>query len=121
MTSAEKLQAVIGEVKISKEEFGKRIGLGKSQVYDLFAGKQEPTSQTVAAVLSVFGVSPVWWETGHGMMLLSSYDKALELLRQAGFQENQLQIVGKLLSMDEVEIAKTMGYLDGLRNNKARP
>ena len=33
MTSAEKLQAVISELKLSKEEFGKRVWLGKARIY----------------------------------------------------------------------------------------
>ena len=52
--------------KMSQEEFGRKIGIGKSSVSKIELGENNPSDQTIMLICSIFNVNEVWLRTGEG-------------------------------------------------------
>ena len=65
---------------LTMEQFGSRIGLGKSAVNKIEKGINGTTDQTVQSICREFGVSEVWLRTGDGPMLDDTSGSILDRL-----------------------------------------
>lgn len=52
--------------KLNQEEFGKRIGIGKTSVSKLESGENNPSEQTIILICSEFNIDEHWLRTGEG-------------------------------------------------------
>lgn len=52
--------------KLSQEDFGKRIGIGKTSVSKLESGENNPSEQTIILICSEFNIDEHWLRTGEG-------------------------------------------------------
>lgn len=66
------------------EKFGKEIGLSKSGVSEIEAGRRNVTDQHIKLIVSVgqWNVSEAWLRTGEGEMFLKTPDTLIEQLKQ---------------------------------------
>lgn len=60
MTFAERFNLLYQESEISQEEFGKRFGANKNQVYNWRTGSGEPSTKMLVAIADNCGVSVDW-------------------------------------------------------------
>lgn len=51
---------------LNQEEFGKRIGIGKTSVSKIETGENNPSEQTIRLICTQFDVNEVWLRTGEG-------------------------------------------------------
>jgi transcriptional regulator with XRE-family HTH domain len=58
------------ELRLSQDEFGARLGIGKSSVSLIESGKNNPSEQTIRAICQQFSVRRLWLENGEGPMRL---------------------------------------------------
>ena len=66
--------------ELTMEQFGARIGLGKSAVNKIEKGINGTTDQTIQSICREFNVSEVWLRTGKGPMLDDAADSILDRL-----------------------------------------
>ena len=82
--------------KMSQEEFGRKIGIGKSSVSKIELGENNPSDQTIMLICSIFNVNEVWLRTGEGgeenmYSKMSEDDRFSINLGNLGRTENQLE------------------------------
>ena len=65
------------ELKISQEEFAKKINISRAGLASIEAGNCNVTSRIVSDISRVFGVSETWLNTGEGEMF-STADEEFE-------------------------------------------
>lgn len=58
-------------LKLTLEQFGKKIGLSKASLSEFENGKHEMTPRTRLAICREYGVSEKWLETGEGEMFMA--------------------------------------------------
>lgn len=66
----ERLKALRKYKNLSQEEFGKRIGVGKSAISYLESGRSNLTDQTIILICKEFRVNEHWLRTGEGEMFI---------------------------------------------------
>lgn len=62
----ERIKKLRKKCGLSQEDFGKRIGIGKTSVSKLENGENNPSEQTIILLCKEFGVNEVWLRTGEG-------------------------------------------------------
>ena len=63
-------------LEMTQEDFGARIGIGKSGVSRIESGVNGTTEQTLRSICREFGASYVWLTTGAGSMFENGGDDA---------------------------------------------
>lgn len=75
----------IGEViialELSQAKFAQRLGVSRSGITKIVNGNNVVTEQMKASIVSIFGVSRNWLDTGEGDMFSASDDLGAELGR----------------------------------------
>lgn len=71
------LRKVLG---LSGEKFGERIGIGRSAVSNLEAGRNNLTEPMILAICREFDVNETWLRTGEGEMFIK-LDRETEIAR----------------------------------------
>lgn len=66
---------------LNQEDFGKRIGIGKTSVSKLESGENNPSEQTIMLICREFEINEEWLRTGEGgeenmFIKASPYEKA---------------------------------------------
>ena len=64
----ERIKQLRKELKLSQDEFGKRIGVGKSAVSLLESGRNNLTEQMIKSICREYNVDYFWLTTGQGEM-----------------------------------------------------
>lgn len=66
------------KLKLSQEEFGKQIGIGKTSISKIETGENKPSEQTIMLICEKFNVSENWLKSGTGEPFISvtPYEKA---------------------------------------------
>lgn len=62
----ERIKALRKKLKLSQEEFGKRIGVGKTSISKIETGENNPSDQTVMLICNEFNVNEKWLRNGDG-------------------------------------------------------
>lgn len=65
-------------MQLNQDEFGKRIGIGKTSVSKLETGENRPSEQTIILICREFNVNEEWLRDGIGEMFtkLTPFEKA---------------------------------------------
>lgn len=90
MTKTERVKIVRKEYKLTMEEFGNRIGVGRSAISKIEAGERGITDQMSKSICREFHVNETWFLTGEG-----------EMLGTETKQQKIAQIVSRLATVDE--------------------
>lgn len=62
----ERFKKIRSENKLTQEEFGRTIGIGKTSVSKLESGENNPSERTIKLICSEFNVNEHWLRTGEG-------------------------------------------------------
>ena len=76
----ERLRELRKALGLSGEKFGERIGIGRSAVSNLEAGRNNLTEQMILAICREFDVNENWLRTGEGEMFIK-LDREMEIAR----------------------------------------
>lgn len=76
----ERLRQVRKQLKLSQEEFGRRLGVTGAGISRLESGERNITEQMLLAVCREFNISENWLRTGNGEMIIESDDNTVTLL-----------------------------------------
>lgn len=79
----ERLRLLRKKLELNQEEFGKRIGIGKTSVSKLESGENNPSEQTVILICREFNVNEEWLRTGSGEMFDQLTDQQ-KVMKYAG-------------------------------------
>lgn len=64
----ERIRQIRKENKLSQEDFGKKIGIGKTSVSKLESGENNPSDRTIILICKEFDINEEWLRTGKGEM-----------------------------------------------------
>lgn len=62
----ERIKKIRTKYQLNQEDFGKKIGIGKTSVSKLESGENNPSEQTILLICKEFGVNEIWLRTGEG-------------------------------------------------------
>ena len=100
---------------LTMEQFGSRIGLGKSAVNKIEKGINGTTDQTVQSICREFGVSEVWLRTGDGPMLDDTSGSILDrLVAEYHLNDRKRAILTAFLKLSPADQAAILRYVDGV-------
>lgn len=66
MDKNERVRVLRKELGLTMEEFGKRLGVGKSAISGIENGNRGLTDQMAVSICREFGISETWLKTGEG-------------------------------------------------------
>lgn len=96
----EQLKALRKSVNLSQEEFGKRLGVGKSAISYLESGRSNLTDQMIILICKEFNVNEDWLRTGEGEMFLEPDTFSLdEFVDQRDGTEDEKEIIKKIMKV----------------------
>lgn len=100
---------------LTMEQFGARIGLGKSAVNKIEKGINGTTDQTIQSICREFGVSEVWLRTGQGQMLDDSADSILDrLAAEYHLDDRKRAILTAFLKLSSPDQDAVLRYISGV-------
>ena len=100
---------------LTMEQFGARIGLGKSAVNKIEKGINGTTEQTVQSICREFGVSEVWLRTGDGPMLDDTSGSILDrLVAEYHLDDRKRAILTAFLKLSPADQDAILRYVDGV-------
>lgn len=114
----------IKEIRAAKgltmEQFGARIGLGKSAVNKIEKGINGTTDQTIQSICREFGVSEVWLRTGEGQMLDDAADSILDrLAAEYHLDDRKRAILTAFLKLSPADQDAILRYVNGIADELA--
>lgn len=62
----DRIKKIRKRLKITQEEFGKRIGLARNSIASYETGRREPTNSVIVSICREFNVNELWLRTGEG-------------------------------------------------------
>lgn len=77
-------------IKLSQEEFGNRIGISKSAVSNMEAGRYSITESMIKLICREFNVDYLWLTTGQGEMFFEKDFDIMESIEHIMSGENEL-------------------------------
>ncbi len=97
------------------EQFGARIGMGKSSVSKIEKGANSTTDQTIKSICREFGVSEKWLRTGEGEMFDQSTESSLDrLAAEYHLDERKKAIISAFLKLSTADQEAILRYVDSL-------
>lgn len=91
-----------GNINLSQETFGKRLGVTGAAISRIESGSREPSEQILLAVCREFNVNEDWLRTGKGEMFKKSKDATVDqLAAEYGLDDLGRQIMSAYLDLDE--------------------
>lgn len=118
----DRLKAIRDDANMSQDEFGKKIGISRSQISCYEKGLREITERSLNDICREFNVNRDWLITGEGeMYIISEQDEILaEALAKISLSENEKlkKIVQNLTKLDEKTIDTINDLIDIILANK---
>lgn len=62
----DRIKKIRKRLKITQEEFGKRIGLARNSIASYETGRRKPTNSVIVSICREFNVNELWLRTGEG-------------------------------------------------------
>lgn len=94
-----RIKQLRNKLSLTQEDFGKRIGIGKTSVSKLETGENKPSDQTIMLICREFNVNEEWLRDGIEPMFIktSPYERAYN--RFGYIMENSIPSKKAALSM----------------------
>ncbi|QCT70857.1 XRE family transcriptional regulator [Eubacterium maltosivorans] len=70
MALKERIKALRKQLKMTQEDFAKRLGLARNSIANYEIGRREPTNAIVNSICREFNVNEEWLLTGKGEMFI---------------------------------------------------
>lgn len=111
----ERIKAARKVLGLTMEQFGARIGMGKSSVSKIEKGANSTTDQTIKSICREFGVSEMWLRTGEGEMFDQSAESSLDrLAAEYHLDERKKAIISAFLKLSTADQEAILRYVDSL-------
>ena len=115
----ERLKQLRKSLSLSQEEFGKKIGVGKTSISKLEAGENNPSEHTILLICSMFSVNEAWLRTGEGEMFIHKTrnqqitDFLSDLIKEEDgtFKKRLIEAMSKLDKQDWEDIERLVNKL----------
>lgn len=111
----ERIKQIRKQLGLTLEEFGSRIGMGKSAVSKIEKGLNGTTDQTIRSICREFEVNEAWLRTGEGDMFDQS---SVSILNRVSAEYNlssrEQSMISAFLELDAADRAAIMRYVDKL-------
>lgn len=102
-------------LKMSQEEFGKKIGLTRFTISNLESGKRNITERVIADICREYRVNESWLRTGEGEMFREDDASILsELIRKYDLDDLDRRIVESYLELPPAHRAVFKRFIAGL-------
>lgn len=111
----ERIKLLRKQLGLTLEEFGARIGMGKSAVSKIEKGLNGTTDQTIRSICREFEVNEAWLRTGEGEMFDQSNGSILSRLsKEYNLSKQEQAFIGAFLSLEDADRAAILRYVDAL-------
>ena len=108
----ERIKAVRKALGLTMEQFGEKIGMGKSSVSKIEKGLNSTTEQTIKSICREFGVNETWLRTGSGEMFNQSEDSVLNrLAEEYHLDDRKKAVVAAFLKLSTADQEAILLYL----------
>ena len=110
----ERLNLLRKTLKISQEEFGKRLGVTGASISRLEKGERNITEQMIKSICREFNVDYIWLTTGEGEMFVDSDDDITESIDRIMSGENEFHknLFKTFARLDENELSALETVID---------
>ena len=111
----ERVMKLRNHLKMSQEEFGKKIGLTRFTISNLESGKRNITERVIADICREYRVNESWLRTGEGEMFREDDASILsELIRKYDLDDLDRRIVESYLKLPPAHRAVFKRFIAGL-------
>lgn len=80
MTQGERVRIVRKDLSLTLENFGKKLGVGKTAIYKIEKGENSLTDRMLKSICREFNVNENWLRFGDGDMYLPVEDEVAEIV-----------------------------------------
>jgi transcriptional regulator with XRE-family HTH domain len=80
MTQGERVRIVRKDLSLTLENFGKKLGVGKTAIYKIEKGENSLTDRMLESICREFNVNENWLRSGEGEMFLPVEDEVGEVV-----------------------------------------
>lgn len=105
---------------LTQEEFGSRIGVGRSSIAKLESGENNPSKQTLELICTKFGANPEWLKAGaDAPMFLPASDDAAAMVDRimAGEDEFRKSVFRAFARLGDAEWQLLREIVDRIRES----
>lgn len=117
----DRLKLIRTDKNMSQDEFGKVIGISRSQIGCYEKGIREITERSINDICREFNVNKNWLITGDGeMYIISKEDEQLaEALAEISLSGNDKlkELIQKMIKLDDKYIDSILTLIDGVIEN----
>lgn len=117
-----RLKQLRNALKLSQEEFGRRLGVTGPGISKIEKGDRGFTEQMILAVCREFNVSEIWLRTGNGQMLLETRGNLIDRMMSENnsFTDRHKELIQLFLDMpsEEQELLMDFGKMLTARHRK---
>lgn len=114
----ERIKEIRKKLKLSQDEFGKRLSITKASISRLESGENNPSAQTIKLICSEFHINEEWLRTGKGEMKekIPSEDEYFKAATQIGRSKDKLamQAIIEYWKLDEESKKVFRDYLNNI-------
>lgn len=90
MTEGERIKEIRKENKMTLEQFGKKLGVGKTTISRIENGINNVTEQMRKSICREFNVDPIWLSTGEGDKYIDQTAETIAILDNLLHNESDL-------------------------------
>lgn len=111
----ERIKELRKKLGLTLEEFGSRIGMGKSAISKIEKGLNGTTDQTIRSICREFDVNEFWLRDGVGEMFNQSHSSILSRVSaDYGLTDQEQAIIAAFLELDAADRAAITRYVNKL-------
>lgn len=104
-------------LRLSQEEFSKRIDISRSNLANIEKGNVMLTDRVKNSIIREFNVNEVWFETGKGDVFVDTTDILIEsLAKNHHLDEIDKKTIRNFLKLSDEKRKQVLGYVDRLLN-----
>ena len=118
----ERIKQIRKQLGLTLEEFGSRIGMGKSAVSKIEKGLNGTTDQTIRSICREFEVNETWLRTGEGDMFDQSSSSILSRVSaEYDLSSREQAMISAFLELNAADRSAIMRYVEKLVEKLAPP
>ncbi|MCI6464725.1 MAG: helix-turn-helix domain-containing protein [Faecalicatena sp.] len=111
----ERIRILRKELKLSQEEFGKRVGVSNTAISKLEKGERSLTEQMILSICREFRVNYFWLTEGHGDIFTGTPQTVVdELAEDYNLDDIDKKVIEKYLALDTEKRAVIKEYLKSI-------
>ena len=121
----ERIKEIREVLKLSQEEFGKRIGITRAAISNIEKGIRNPSEQTIKIICKEYKINQNWLKSGIGEMFSNDQDIFLDDLTELNSLGERIKKLRIVLSLSQREFGERIGIsktsVSRLEKNERNP